>query len=446
MSDEPDESVNQRSPTAGSHDGADGAEFAAERSDADGFDSEGTDAGGIDPDATTTDSSDAHEPDADPSLAAVVAHDRVAETIEGLRAEGRYDDDRRILEHDDAHLAVPITGRPRETHVADVIEQPEPVPRTRGLESILRQRGWDDADLERVPASWAVVGDVILVGIPEECPDETAVAEALLELHGGADLVLADEGVVGRHREPRTRRLAGEGDPETIHVEAGTRYALDPTKVMFSPGNKAERIRMGEVVEPGERVFDMFAGIGYFTLPMARAGAHVTAAEINPTAFRYLLENAALNDVTDRIEAYRADCRDVADGVAADRVVMGYYDPASVGTDDAGPTADAESADSGAVLEPGPPDTDFDPAAFLAHAVAATDPGGTIHYHDVGADPEPWSEPIARVRRVAEERDRSLEIVDRRRVKSIAPGLVHVVLDVVVAPGGEPGIDPTAEE
>jgi tRNA wybutosine-synthesizing protein 2 len=30
----------------------------------------------------------------------------------------------------------------------------------------------------------------------------------------------------------------------------------------------------------------MFAGIGYFTLPMARAGATVTAVEHNPTSFR----------------------------------------------------------------------------------------------------------------------------------------------------------------
>ncbi len=128
--------------------------------------------------------------------------------------------------------------------------------------------------------------------------------------------------------------LAGESDTETIHTEHGTRYGLDPAAVMFSPGNQAERARMGEIVEADERVFDMFAGIGYFTLPMARAGARVTATELNPTAFRYL-ENAMLNDVPDRVDAYMTDCRDLAERVEADRVVMGYYG-SSDGTDERG--------------------------------------------------------------------------------------------------------------
>jgi len=82
---------------------------------------------------------------------------------------------------------------------------------------------------------------------------------------------------------------------------------------------------MGELGSEDEHVFDMFAGIGYFTLPLARGGSRVTATEINPTAFRYLLENAVLNDVGDRVDAYMTDCRDLASEIDADRVIMGYY-------------------------------------------------------------------------------------------------------------------------
>src|SRR6056297_2784358 len=276
---------------------------------------------------------------ADAPLAAIVDKPRTEAAIESLRAEGVYDESRRVCEDGPDRNALPITAPPAKTQVREVVRQLEPEPRSPDLADLLADRGWSDDDLESAPGSWAVIGSVILVTLPEDCPDETAVGEALLELHGEADSVLADEGIAndgtaGTYREPRTRLLAGSSDTETIHTEHGTQYGLDPTKVMFSPGNQAERARMGELVDADERVFDMFAGIGYFTLPIARAGAQVTATELNPTAFRYLLENAMLNDVGDRIDAYMTDCRDLAGGLDVDRVVMGYYGSSDDSSDD----------------------------------------------------------------------------------------------------------------
>ncbi|SFC27801.1 methyltransferase [Halobiforma haloterrestris] len=372
---------------------------------------------------------------ADTPLAAVVEKPRAETAIESLRAEGVYDDSRRVREargrhdarpvdgtaestaaaDDPGRVALPVTEPPTETRVLEVVRQLEPEFRTRDLADLLAERGWSDDDLERAPGSWAVVGSVVLVSIPENCPDETEVAEALLELHGEADSVLADEGIendgaAGTYREPRTRLLAGESDTETIHTEHGTRYGLDPATVMFSPGNQAERARMGEICTEGERVFDMFAGIGYFTLPMARSGAQVTATEINPTAFRYLLENAVLNDVSDRVDAYMTDCRDLAGEVEADRVVMGYY-----GSDDDDGETRADEAHE-----------------FLDDALEALVPGGVVHYHEATPESRLWERPEKRLERAVAAADRSLEIRDRRRVKSHSAGVEHVVLDVQV--------------
>jgi tRNA wybutosine-synthesizing protein 2 len=97
--------------------------------------------------------------------------------------------------------------------------------------------------------------------------------------------------------ERREALLELHGEIEPVHVEHGTRYALDLSTVMFSPGNEAERARMGEIVESGERVFDAFAGVGYFALPMARAGAEVTAAELDPEAYRLLLLTSELSGI-----------------------------------------------------------------------------------------------------------------------------------------------------
>jgi tRNA wybutosine-synthesizing protein 2 len=272
--------------------------------------------------------------DGDAALAAAVDEATAEACIEGLRSEGVYDDTRRVQQGEAGTVLLPVTEAPSETAVLDVVRDEAPESRATDLETLLRDRGWTDDELEHVPGAWAVVGDVVLVRIPADCPRPNEVGEALLDLQG-AETVLSRDGIHGPHREPDVAVLAGSGDTETVHTEHGTRYALDLAEVMFSPGNKAERVRMGEAVDPGERVLDMFAGIGYFALPMARSGAEVTAIERNPAAFRYLIENAMLNEVSERLRPFRADCRDVVEwhadpsttvDVTADRIVMGHYE------------------------------------------------------------------------------------------------------------------------
>ncbi|WP_227374821.1 class I SAM-dependent methyltransferase [Haladaptatus halobius] len=328
-------------------------------------------------------------------LAAVVEKSRAEDAIDDLISEGVYDDSRKVCEHDEETVELPVTRKPKTTPVLDVIEQDTPERRRPDLEAHLRARGWSDDELARAPNSWAVVGSVVLVQFGD-CPRREEVGEALLELHSEADTVLARGGISGEHREPEVTVVAGSGDTETVHTEHGTKYALDLREVMFAPGNQRERARMGEMVDPDERVLDMFAGIGYFTLPMARAGAQVTAVERNPTAFRFLLENAVLNDVTDRIDAYRADCRDV--DASAERVVMGYYEAHE----------------------------------YLDTAMAALESSGVLHVHETAPENQLWERPIERIRDAVGDRGREIEILDRRRVKSHSEGVWHVVVDARV--------------
>ncbi|MGC9308840.1 MAG: class I SAM-dependent methyltransferase, partial [Thermoplasmatota archaeon] len=189
-------------------------------------------------------------------------------------------------------------------------------------------------------------------------------------------------------------------DTETTHVENGVSYRLDPQRVMFSSGNVDERIRMASVASPGEVVVDLFAGIGYFTLPLAVHGnARVYACELNSTAAQYLRDSAALNNVESHIEIREGDCRDVAPHGVAERVVMGYLKA----------------------------------APFLPTAMASLHPaGGILHYHCTCSAEDFPDEPLGDVRQAAEYAERSAELLQQRIVKSYAPGIVHGVLDVAV--------------
>ena len=132
-------------------------------------------------------------------------------------------------------------------------------------------------------------------------------------------------------RTPKTEILWGDtGDVH--HRENGYTYILDPAKVMFAQGNRIEKMRIAELVRlnpAAERVADMFAGIGYFTIPIAGSGASVHAMEINPIAYEYLERNIRENDLSGRVETSPGDCRNLLTGIY-DRIVMGHFDALSV--------------------------------------------------------------------------------------------------------------------
>ena len=81
---------------------------------------------------------------------------------------------------------------------------------------------------------------------------------------------------------------------------------------MFAQGNRGEKVRMARLIREGQqdaRVADMFAGIGYFTVPMAGSGAQVHAMEINPVAFAYLEQNIERTVLPAGSNASCGDCR-----------------------------------------------------------------------------------------------------------------------------------------
>ena len=81
---------------------------------------------------------------------------------------------------------------------------------------------------------------------------------------------------------------------------------------MFSVGNVTEKMRISSFDCSNEVVVDLFAGIGYFTLPYlvnARA-KFVHACEWNPRAVEALRKNMALNKIEeDRFAVHEGDCR-----------------------------------------------------------------------------------------------------------------------------------------
>jgi len=181
--------------------------------------------------------------------------------------------------------------------------------------------------LDKLPSSYDIIGNLILVDLCEELRDYAReIGEALLRIHPRAKVVLAKGETTGDYRIRHVEVIAGSGDTETIHREHGCVYKLDLRKAFFSPRLSGERLRVARQVLPGESVLDMFAGVGPFSILIARIqpSARVVAIEINPDAYRYLLDNLKLNNVEDRVTPMLGDARKILENVREefDRIIM----------------------------------------------------------------------------------------------------------------------------
>lgn len=242
---------------------------------------------------------------------------------------------------------------------------------------------------KHIISSIQIVGEIALLRFSYPISDTTKVkiAKALKTLLPKIKTVCEIKKIEGVLREPVINVLLGN-ETETVHKEYGILYALDVRKVMFSKGNVHERHRIARIVRKDETVVDMFAGIGYFSLPIAKKVKKVYAIEKNPTAFKYLLKNLKLNNITNLV-AILGDCRNVSLESVADRVIMGYL---------------------------------FNIENFIPHALKYLKEKGVLHVHTIN------------------EFDNSVIIKNGykivkmtvHKVKSYAPKKLHVVFDVVV--------------
>ena len=174
-----------------------------------------------------------------------------------------------------------------------------------------------DQLLLEIPKSWERHGDMVV--LPQGSFTSPAWQQLGGELWESVSKALkckrlAVDGRVacdGFRTSSATLVLGKDGWVE--HVDNGIKYVFDVTKCMFSSGNITEKIRVANLDCSGETVVDLYAGVGYFTLPYlvhARAKL-VHACEWNPHAVEALRRSLVTNRVEDRCVVHFGDNRKV---------------------------------------------------------------------------------------------------------------------------------------
>ena len=180
-----------------------------------------------------------------------------------------------------------------------------------------------------LPRSYNILGDILIIKLDRSLlKKKKKIGNAILNILPYVRSVVVEKSISGITRKPKREVIAGSKSTKTIHTEHGCKYFLDVKEMMWSKGNKSEKQRLVKEVKQGEVIVDMFAGLGFFTILLAKTKIKkIYAIDINHKAIEYLEKNIWLNNVEDKVEPILGDSKKVASLLenTADRILMGYF-------------------------------------------------------------------------------------------------------------------------
>ena len=255
-------------------------------------------------------------------------------------------------------------------------------------------------EIENLKTSFDTIGDIVILEIPDELQDKKQlIGDAAYKFTKRKAIYMKKSAIKGTIRVRDLEFLSGVDDSLTIHKEHGVRLKLDVREVYFSPRLATERKRVMESVKDGEKILDMFCGIGPFPIVIARnKDVDITAVDINEAAIKYLDENIKLNKLKGNIESHCGDVRKVSKGFKTkfDRIIMNLPGLAY---------------------------------SFLDVAVDLIEDDGIINYYEFS---DSYEQGIKRLNEAANSAGKKVEILNTRKVKSISPDEWHVSIDAKI--------------
>jgi tRNA (guanine37-N1)-methyltransferase len=265
-------------------------------------------------------------------------------------------------------------------------------------------------ELKLVYKSYDIVGDTAVIRIPEPLKQRSKIiAEAVMQTNKRLKAVWRQtNSVSGNFRLRGLEFVLGERKTITLHKEHGCIFKVDLEKCYFSPRLSYERMRIAEQIQPGEVILNMFAGVGCYSIMIAKHSKpeKIFSIDINPVAIQYMQENIKLNKVEEKIIPVQGDAKKVIEERlqnVVDRVLMPLPEKAY---------------------------------EYLDYALLTLKPtGGWIHYYDF-EHAKKGENPIEKIElKVSKELQMlgvDFQVVSRRVVRTTGPNWCQVVLDLQV--------------
>jgi len=208
-----------------------------------------------------------------------------------------------------------------------------------------------------IPKKWKKIGNILIADFCLIANEEKTEIAEIYAKELNVKTIIQKNKIDGELRKPKKVEILYGNDTITKISEYGLTYNIDLSEIMWSPGNTGwrsalagpEKVSDFYTFDKPKTIIDYFAGIGYFSLPMAQSypKSQIIAIDKNPKSIEYLRINAKENNIGN-IEIINDDCRNIK--LKADVIHLGYI----------GNTID-----------------------FLEHAHSCLNKNGTIIFHEV---------------------------------------------------------------
>ena len=198
---------------------------------------------------------------------------------------------------------------------------------------------------EEVPlvySAFDTIGDIVIIKIPDRLLEKKEIiGKAVLEnVRPARSVFMQSSAVRGDYRLRELEFIAGANNTVTEYKEHGCRFKVDVAKTYFSPRLSTERERISRMVTGNEVIVNMFAGVGTYSIVIAKKNPNsfVYSIDSNEIASGLCEQNVRLNKVQDRVTAIHGDAsRVISESLrgVADRVLMPLPEHAASFVDDA---------------------------------------------------------------------------------------------------------------
>ena len=184
-------------------------------------------------------------------------------------------------------------------------------------------------ELVYVTNSYDIVGDIAILRLTGRSRKHgQIIAKAITSIHKSVETVLAQTSPVrGDFRLRKLEYIAGENKTISVHKESECLFSINVEECYFSPRLLYERMRIAKQVEKDDVIVNMFAGVGCFSIIIAKHSnvEKVYSIDINQVAVQNMQENVRLNRMYKKVIPILGDAKDVIEKKlchVADRVLM----------------------------------------------------------------------------------------------------------------------------
>lgn len=256
-----------------------------------------------------------------------------------------------------------------------------------------------------IPKSYDVVGNIAILKFPSDVKksEKVKAAKQLLKERKSVKTIVEKSGnVKGRLRTIKTIHLAGKKNLIAEYIENGCRFKLNVETCYFSSRLSNERKEVANQVKKGEIVLVMFAGVGPFSIVIAKnsRAEKIYSVELGKECSKFAKENVVLNKLNN-VEVIQGDVKRISPklkklNLKFDRIVM------------ARPNLKE---------------------SFLDSAFIISKKGTMINYYGFSRDKK---EVVDTIKTEAKKARKSIKIISVKKAGDIAPGKFRWRVDMVV--------------